>query len=595
MRRVGSWEDAPHAAATWNRHFFNWLLAVALLLALDVRAAEPPASVSVLDGESLSIGRFSAHLQLLEDLGGKLTIEDVSREPVARQFVAATLDAANVGFTSSSWWARFTLRNDAAAARQVFVRQSYPLIDYIDLYEPGDGGAWRKHETGDRRAFDTRAIAHRDLLFPLVVPANAERTFYLRYQSQGPIDISLSLANATDLLGSVSREQMAYGVYFGCVIMLLVWAALVFIAVRDRAFLAYFAYVATFGLYMLVNNGLAFQFLWPDSPRWGNVSVIVLLSLALIAGLQFSRMILHARTYTPKLDRVAQGLQSLAILMLVATPFAPYKFLIVPVTALVLTSVIFMLALGIASVASGSQPAKFYLLAWSSFLAGSIVYLLKVFGVVPHTFFTDHSWQIGSLLEMILLSMTLSSRMNELQHQTRTDALTLLGNRRLFGDALQEQFALASQLRRPLSLLVLDIDRFKQYNDRHGHVRGDEAIRVVAHVLRRHLGKPFIACRYGGEEFTVILPGSDGTAAALLAERIRRSVQETFSAERGITVSIGVAGIPDVRFETAEKLFEAADVALYNAKAQGRNCVVSFQERNTAEAEKSPVPRQLAG
>jgi diguanylate cyclase (GGDEF)-like protein len=121
-------------------------------------------------------------------------------------------------------------------------------------------------------------------------------------------------------------------------------------------------------------------------------------------------------------------------------------------------------------------------------------------------------------------------------------------------------------------------------------VRGDEAIRVVAHVLRKHVGKPFLACRYGGEEFTVILPGSDGAAAALLAERIRRSVQETLSAERGITVSIGVAGMPDVRFETAEKLFEAADLALYDAKEQGRNRVVSFQ----AKPEKPPLPRQLA-
>ena len=77
----------------------------------------------------------------------------------------------------------------------------------------------------------------------------------------------------------MSREQLAYGVYFGCVIMLLVWSGLVFIAVRDGAFLAYFAYVATFGLYMMVNTGFAYQYLWPDSPRWANTCLIVLLNL----------------------------------------------------------------------------------------------------------------------------------------------------------------------------------------------------------------------------------------------------------------------------------------------------------------------------
>ncbi len=93
----------------------------------------------------------------------------------------------------------------------------------------------------------------------------------------------------------MSREQLAYGVYFGCVIMLLVWSGLVFIAVRDGAFLAYFAYVATFGLYMMVNTGFAFQYLWPDSPRWANTCLLVLLNLSLIAALQFSTTILRSQ------------------------------------------------------------------------------------------------------------------------------------------------------------------------------------------------------------------------------------------------------------------------------------------------------------
>ena len=104
--------------------------------------------------------------------------------------------------------------------------------------------------------------------------------------------------------------------------MLLVWSGLVFIAVRDRAFLAYFAYVATFGVYMAVNTGFAFQYFWPDSPGWANTCLIVLLSLAMITALEFSTTILRARDYAPRMERIARGLQilGLVLIVLIAVP-----------------------------------------------------------------------------------------------------------------------------------------------------------------------------------------------------------------------------------------------------------------------------------
>ena len=262
--------------------------------------------------------------------------------------------------------------------------------------------------------------------------------------------------------------------------MLLVWSGLVFLAVRDVAFLAYFAYVATFGLYMTVNTGFAFQYLWPDSPRWANTVLIVLLNLALITALQFSLTILRARDYTPRLFVVARVLQAMALVAIMLIPLFNYAVLVRPVTFLILVSVCFMIALGVISLLLGSRPARFYVIAWGAFLCGSVVFLFKNFGLVPHTFVTQHSWQVGALVEMILLSMTLSSRMSELQHQSRTDPLTLLGNRRQFDVNLPAEFARALQNGQPLSLLVIDIDQFKLYNDLHGHAQGDEAVKAVA-------------------------------------------------------------------------------------------------------------------
>jgi diguanylate cyclase (GGDEF)-like protein len=543
---------------------------------------DSPTVITLPAGEPVRIEKLSGSVQLLEDPGGALDIGSVAA-PDLPGFVVATPASANVGFSPSAWWVRITLRNGAGEPRLVYLRQDYPLIDSLVLHEPDGAGGWRSHATGDRQTFDSRPVAHRDFLFPLTLPANGERTYYLRYASQGPVDINLSLLDANELAGALSREQMAYGIYFGCVLMLLVWSGLVFIAVRDGAFLAYFAYVCSFGLYMLVNTGFAFQYLWPDSPRWANTCLIVLLNVSLVTALQFSITILRARDHTPRLERVARGLQLLGMVGVALSPLLAYSVLVRPVTFLILISVIFMIALGIVSLLAGSRPAKFYVIAWGAFLVGSVVFLLKNFGVLPHTFFTQHSWQIGSLLEMILLSMTLSSRMNELKHQSRTDALTLLGNRRLFDDKLPALFAAARASNSPLSLLVLDIDNFKTFNDRHGHAQGDEAVRLVGGALRRYARKPVLACRFGGDEFCVLLPGANAQAAAAIAERLRVSVQAARSDERAITISVGFASQTGDEFSGPEKLFEAADAALYAAKEAGRNRVAAFSGRRAED------------
>jgi diguanylate cyclase (GGDEF)-like protein len=194
---------------------------------------------------------------------------------------------------------------------------------------------------------------------------------------------------------------------------------------------------------------------------------------------------------------------------------------------------------------------------------------------------------VGALVEMILLSMTLSSRMNELKHQSRTDPITLLGNRRLFDDRLPSEFANARSEGRPLSLLMLDIDNFKAYNDRYGHALGDEAIKLVGAALRKHARKPVLACRYGGDEFCIILPGANAATAAMVAERVRTNVEAARADDLRITVSVGYACMLAEEFPSHDKLFDAADAALYAAKEAGRNRVAEFNGRRADDAPRS--------
>jgi hypothetical protein len=290
-----------------------WKAIIAVLVSLPLPVlGDAPKVTTLLPGAPVRIEKLTGAIYLLEDVDGKLDIAAVSTAPANTGFVVATPKSSNVGFSPSAWWVRITLRNPSDESRLVYLRQDYPLIDLLDLFEPNADG-WRVHSTGDRKPFGSRDVEHRDFLFPLTLPAATERTYYLRFASQGPVDINLSLLDPSELAAELSREQLAYGVYFGCVIMLMVWSGLVFLAVRDGAFLAYFAYVASFGLYMTINTGFAFQYLWPDSPRWANTSLIVLLNIALIAALQFSLTILRARDYTPRLFRAARVLQAIAL------------------------------------------------------------------------------------------------------------------------------------------------------------------------------------------------------------------------------------------------------------------------------------------
>ena len=173
-----------------------------------------------------------------------------------------------------------------------------------------------------------------------------------------------------------------------------------------------------------------------------------------------------------------------------------------------------------------------------------------------------------------------------------TDALTGLHNRRWLDGRLQEEVLRSQRFGKSLSVLMLDIDRFKRINDRHGHPVGDIVLRRLADVVTNQLREVDLAARYGGEEFVVMLPETDDAAAKQGAERIRRAVAGTSitlpdGGEISITVSIGVASYPGCA-TGAKELIGRADQALYLAKQAGRNRVALYRDMLTAEIEKDP-------
>jgi len=409
------------------------------------------------------------------------------------------------------------------------------------------------------------------------LPAASQRTFYLRFASSGPVDISLSLYQQRALLAALDREQLAYGAYYGGFIVLVLYNFFIFLVLRDRAFFYYLLYAISYGLYFAVFNGLSFQFLWPDNPVWGNQSLLVLLAASLIFGLQFARKFLDTASYARWLERIAIALQAIAAATLLAAFFLPYSALIVPLALLTVLVTVTILSMGTLGLVKGYKPARYFMIAWGMLLLAVLVFMLKTFGVLPHSMLTENGFQVASLLEMVLLSLALASRVNEMQRQSRTDSLTKLSNRRFFDERVAFEFERAQRNQLPISLLVADIDHFKQFNDRYGHTRGDEVLKTVARQLLEGVRSRDIVCRYGGEEFALILPGANGAQAREIAESLRKAIEGKGRSDGQITISVGVASDPDQHFGNVTEFFRAADAALYRAKDEGRNRVVVFE------------------
>jgi diguanylate cyclase (GGDEF)-like protein len=178
----------------------------------------------------------------------------------------------------------------------------------------------------------------------------------------------------------------------------------------------------------------------------------------------------------------------------------------------------------------------------------------------------------------------LESMLQHVESLAITDPLTGLFNRRRFCDVLRREFAVTKRYKNPLSCLMIDLDHFKVINDRFGHDAGDTVLREVAQRLGDTLREVDLTARYGGEEFAILLPLTSRENAAVVAERIAsfvRGMRLDIGGEQvTLTVSIGVACTTDSASKDEEELVRMADAALYEAKANGRDCVVVYRDDN---------------
>jgi len=234
-------------------------------------------------------------------------------------------------------------------------------------------------------------------------------------------------------------------------------------------------------------------------------------------------------------------------------------------------------------------------IAFAHLCAASGAYALVLFVAPGHVLLPGLTWAMvtGTLGVLGILMTTLRGQLDRLVMQlaaaARTDSLTQLANRRELEERFAAELERSTRTARPLSILVLDLDWFKEYNDRFGHSAGDRVLVLLAQALKRATRTSDVVARLGGEEFGVLAPETDETEGYLLSERLRAEVRTAFAREtEKMTISCGVASFP-VHGITSGELLHAADRALYEAKESGRDRSVVFKQVGVDGVERERV------
>ena len=538
----------------------------------------------------------------------------IAANPAGFNWQPIESDVLNLGLKADPIWLAVKLNAQAELRRYLSV--DYPPLDRVDFHLFRDGQLIESSATGDQLPFSSRPIPYHNFVFPLELEPEASYLVLMRVQTDGSLQVPLRLWSPEAFIGVSESSTALQMMFLGIMAALAIYNLLVFLAVRDSAYLWYVLYLTSYALGQAALRGLGFQYLWPETPGFNAVSVPLFLSLSLATAGFFAHQFLHVSTHSRPWSLTIRAIAWIGVALALLSLVMSYHTII----GLIIVGVgggAFLVFLGACYLWwRGEVLAKFYVIAWSIFLAANILYSLSKTGLMPVTIGIEHGPQIGAVIQMLLLSFALAWRINQererrqhaqaealaaqreaneqleervnerteelreaydkLKKMSELDGLTQLKNRPYFDQALEREWRRNSREVQTMSLLMIDIDYFKTVNDTLGHQCGDAALRHIADICRENVGRAAdVVARYGGEEFVILLPVTTLQGAAYLAERIRKDTESQafyWEGERiHLTLSIGVAGCIPTQKRDYEWLVRHADEALYDAKNRGRN------------------------
>ncbi len=456
----------------------------------------------------------------------------------------------------------------------------YPVADSVTCYTEGPRGVFHEERAGDSVPASAHVVPDRHFLFPLSIGPGETATVFLRVQSTAGMTLPIRILTDRGRSLKAMRDYTAYGILFGFLALVLVY----FIAVGclyEGTCLWFALYSVFFGLHTAVRGGFI-RLLIPDEL----VGINNLLNLLVIGGLfftgaKFFRVFLSLKNHPKSFDRIMAVFQYLSIPFVLLALF-PNPFTTLISLILLVINPAFSICLSFYFWRIGISNAGYFAFGWMAAHFVSVYDFFRINGILPYPPFGEWPIPFSLLVALLFFSAALIRRNTNDLLMARIDPLTSLANRRKFDEALSGEWNRCLRQRIPLSLIMADVDHFKDYNDSFGHKAGDQRLCHIADAMKRHARRAGdLAVRYGGEEFVLLLPNLDAASAFNLAESIRNSMEHA-AKDRGsqrpdetITISFGVATTVPKEGGKPESIILDADRALYEAKRGGRNRTIA--------------------
>jgi diguanylate cyclase (GGDEF)-like protein len=371
---------------------------------------------------------------------------------------------------------------------------------------------------------------------------------------------------------------------YGGIFAMLFYNLFLFFGMKARYYAHYVLFLGAFFAMNASYNGYTFMYLFSNSPTVQNWAQSTSIYFYVITALLFARSFLNLFKYHHTLYIITSylmyGIISIAVLSAIIGGYH-YHVMLSIISILLISIYLFIIALY--SLLTGNQSARFFLLGTASGLIGAFITALTVMSFIPYMYLTYKANDFGMYIDVVLLSMALADRMKMTQEkkliaekEAKTDILTGLYNRRAYYEISHMEFERLLRHHRTLSVIMFDVDHFKEINDTYGHAVGDQVLKSVATIVKGVIREYDYAFRMGGDEFLLLLPETNERQALFLAERIRKRVANKKFTDKDntffITASFGISQYNHIE-RSMESIVKRADKALYEVKESGRNNV----------------------